>query len=326
MSGTSSAQHACPPPFLLIDAGNSRIKWALVGADGVRLHGGASSHDEAPGNAAPGAAERAGAPAVPAARDFADWSALPVPGSAWISNVAGAGVAQRIDAALDAHWPGLSRTVIRAMREQCGVTNGYTTPDALGSDRWAGMIGARAAFPDEPVLIATFGTATTLEALRADGTFVGGLIAPGWTLMMRSLGEHTAQLPLLDAHNARGLIGAAQGARNAGTGAGSAAGMAGGTTAGTAAGSASGSTAARSSESGPLFATDTKCSISAGCALAQAGLIERAWADLQDAWKMPVRLVVSGGAAAEVTAALKVPHTRHDALVLAGLALIAAQS
>jgi type III pantothenate kinase len=39
-----------------------------------------------------------------------------------------------------------------------------------------------------------------------------------------------------------------------------------------------------------------------------------------------VRLVVSGGAAAEVTAALKVPHTRHDALVLAGLALIAAQS
>jgi type III pantothenate kinase len=41
---------------------------------------------------------------------------------------------------------------------------------------------------------------------------------------------------------------------------------------------------------------------------------------------MPVRLVVSGGAAAQATTALKVPHTRHDALVLAGLALIAAQS
>ncbi|MEX3922305.1 pantothenate kinase, partial [Paraburkholderia sp. BR10872] len=67
-------------------------------------------------------------------------------------------------------------------------------------------------------------------------------------------------------------------------------------------------------------------SIAAGCALAQAALVERAWADLQDAWRMPVRLVVSGGAAAEVTAALKVPHTRHDALVLSGLALIAAQS
>ncbi|HKT94913.1 MAG TPA: type III pantothenate kinase [Paraburkholderia sp.] len=298
MSRTSSAPRACPPPFLLIDAGNSRIKWALVAADGSRLHGGASNHDDAPGNAAPNAT-------AATARDFADWSALPAPGSAWISNVAGAAVAQRIDAALDAHWPGLSRTVIRATRQQCGVTNGYAAPDALGSDRWAGMIGARAAFPDEPLLIATFGTATTLEALRADGTFVGGLIAPGWTLMMRSLGEHTAQLPVLDAHHARGLIGAAHGEQSAG---------------------AAAATMGAATGVGPLFATDTKRSISAGCALAQAGLIERAWADLQDAWKMPVRLVVSGGAAAEVTAALKVPHTRHDALVLAGLALIAMQS
>jgi len=312
MSRTSSAPRACPPPFLLIDAGNSRIKWALAAADGARLHTGASSHDEAPGHAARDATVDAAA-----ARDFADWSALPTPGGAWISNVAGAAVAQRIDAALDAHWPGLARTVIRATRQQCGVTNGYTTPDALGSDRWAGMIGARAAFPDEPLLIATFGTATTLEALRADGTFVGGLIAPGWTLMMRSLGEHTAQLPVLDAQHARGLIGAAHGERDAGP------------DAGPMTQAPAGSMAALAAESaglGPLFATDTKRSISAGCALAQAGLIERAWADLQDAWNMPVRLVVSGGAAAEVTAALKVPHTRHDALVLAGLALIATQS
>lgn len=324
MSRTSSAPRACPPPFLLIDAGNSRIKWALVAADGARLHAGASDHDTAartPGNAASGTDLNAapGTHQGAGTRDFADWSALPVPGSAWISNVAGAAVAQRLDAALDSHWPGLSRTVIRASVQQCGVTNGYAAPDALGSDRWAGMIGARAAFPDEPLLIATFGTATTLEALRADGTFVGGLIAPGWTLMMRALGEHTAQLPVLDAHHARGLIGAAHGEWNAGAGAEST-----GSTAGATAPGSAGSTDA--TRLGPLFATDTKRSISAGCALAQAGLIERAWADLQDAWKMPVRLVVSGGAAAEVTAALKVPHTHHDALVLAGLALIATQS
>jgi type III pantothenate kinase len=263
----SGAQHAGTPPFLLIDAGNSRIKWALVAADGARLDSGAASHDS----------------------DFADWSAVATPASAWISNVAGATVARHIDAALDARWPGLARTVIRSTQQQCGVTNSYTTPDSLGSDRWAGMIGARAAFPGEPLLIATFGTATTLEALRADGTFVGGLIAPGWSLMMRSLGEHTAQLPVLDAQNAPGG-------------------------------------AATQSDASSLFATDTKRSIASGCALAQASLVERAWADLQDAWKMPVRLVVSGGAAAQATTALKVPHTRHDALVLAGLALIAAQS
>ncbi|WP_343669007.1 type III pantothenate kinase [Paraburkholderia heleia] len=262
-------------PFLLIDAGNSRIKWALVAPDGSRLHAGTMDHVRGDGVQAPPAAGEAGSEA---------WATLPRPCGAWISNVAGAAVVERLDTLVQAHWPGLPRTVVRACAQQCGVTNRYTTPGALGSDRWAGMIGAHAAYPDEPLLIATFGTATTLEALRADGTFVGGMIAPGFTLMMRSLGEHTAQLPVV-----------AGGVANAGN-------------------------------PGIAFATDTQRSISAGCALAQAALVERAWADLQDAWRMPVRLVVSGGAAAEVTAALKVPHTRHDALVLSGLALIAAQS
>ena len=275
-------------PFLLIDAGNSRIKWALVQADGTQSHAGAFAHG--------------GVSA--AALTMPDWSQLPRPASAWLSNVAGAAVAQRLGALLDAHWPGLPRTTIRACERQCGVTNGYTTPSALGSDRWAGLIGAHAAFPGEPLLIATFGTATTLEALRADGMFVGGLIAPGWSLMMRSLGEHTAQLPTLDAHAARGLL----------------------TPGGDVGAAQSGEPQAGSERRGPFFATDTPRSLSAGCALAQAGLIERMWHDLQAAWGVPVRLVVGGGAADEVTAALKVPHTRHDSLVLSGLALIAAEA
>lgn len=267
-------------PFLLIDAGNSRVKWALVQPDGTQTHAGAFAH----GGMKPGAPP-------PGSIEAPDWSDLPKPAGVWISNVAGEAVAQHLAALLDARWPGLPRTIIRACERQGGVTNSYTTPSALGSDRWAGLIGAHAAFPGEPLLIATFGTATTLEALRADGTFVGGLIAPGWSLMMRSLGEHTAQLPTLDAVAARGLLAPGGAAQN-----------------------------------GPFFATDTPRSLSAGCALAQAGLIERMWNDLQEAWGVPVRLVVGGGAADEVTGALKVPHTRHDSLVLSGLALIAAES
>jgi type III pantothenate kinase len=259
-------------PYLLIDAGNSRIKWALVRTDGTQLASGALSHGGA---------------------DQPDWSNLPTPRGAWLSNVAGERVAAQIAALLDARWPQLPLTTIRARERQCGVTNRYTTPHALGSDRWAGMIGAHAAFPGEPLLLATFGTATTLEALRADGCFVGGLIAPGWTLMMRSLGEHTAQLPTLDATVARDLLDA--------------------------------SDSRSMSRRGPFFATDTPRSLSAGCTLAQAGLIERMWRDLQDEWQEPVRLVISGGAADEVASALKVPHTRHDSLVLSGLALIAAE-
>jgi type III pantothenate kinase len=254
-------------PFLLIDAGNSRLKWALALADGTLQHGGALAHADVDGTP--------------------DWSHLPAPAGAWISNVAGERVAARIDALLDAHWPALPRTTIRACAQQGGITNSYETPESLGSDRWAGMIGAHAAFPGEPLLIATFGTATTLEAVRADGRFVGGLIAPGWSLMMRSLGEHTAQLPVLDAPAAREL-------------------------------------AARATR--PWFATDTRRSISAGCALAQASLVERMWMDLRETWQAPVRLVVSGGAADEVIAALTAPFTRDDSLVLSGLALIAAQA
>jgi len=269
-------------PYLLIDAGNSRIKWAVVQADGTQLAAGALAHDEAAQSAG-----RAGSQP--------GWSGWPAPCGAWVSNVAGADVAARIAALVDAQWPQLPLTTIRASERQCGVTNCYAVPHSLGSDRWAGMIGAHAAFPGEHLLLATFGTATTLEALRADGAFIGGLIAPGWTLMMRSLGEHTAQLPTLDAIRARGLLDAGALTRAAGN-----------------------------DRSGPFFATDTPRSLSAGCTLAQAGLIERMWSDLQDEWQVPVRLVVSGGAVDEVASALKVPHTRHDSLVLSGLALIAA--
>ncbi|MBU9403420.1 type III pantothenate kinase [Burkholderia multivorans] len=255
-------------PHLLIDAGNSRIKWALADAQRTLVRTGAFGHTR-DGGADP------------------DWADLPRPRGAWISNVAGADVGARLDALLDARWPGLPRTTIRSRPAQCGVTNGYTTPEQLGSDRWAGLIGARAAFPDEHLLIATFGTATTLEALRADGRFTGGLIAPGWALMMRALGTHTAQLPTLTTDIASGLLADAQ---------------------------------------AQPFQVDTPRSLSAGCLYAQAGLIERAWRDLAVAWQAPVRLVLAGGAADEIARALTLPHTRHDALILSGLALIAAEA
>jgi type III pantothenate kinase len=252
-------------PSLLVDAGNSRIKWALVspaetGSSTVSRDG-AFDHGHTEG-------ER-------------DWSDLPPPASAWISNVAGTAVAERIDRLIDARWPALQRTFVQARAQQCGVTNGYANPAQLGADRWCGLIGAHAAYPGEHVLIATFGTATTLEALHADGTFTGGLIAPGWLLMMQSLGSHTAQLPTLSSDTARNAL------------------------------------------TGNLFATDTREGLSAGCLLAQAGFIERAWHDLRAQWHAEVRLVVSGGAAGVVADALKVPHTRHDSLVIPGLALIA---
>jgi type III pantothenate kinase len=252
-------------PFLLIDAGNSRIKWSIVTTAGEPLHNGMFEHNDL---------------------SLPEWPRSTTPASAWVSNVAGTAVSERIAGLIHARWPGLPHTLVRAQAQQSGVTNTYLEPSTLGSDRWCGMIGAHAAYPGENLLVATFGTATTLEALLADGTFTGGLIAPGWQLMMQSLGSHTAQLPTVLPDTARDAL----------------------------------------ASSASFFATDTRAALSAGCLLAQAGLVERAWQHLREQRNGDFRLILSGGAASEVAAALKVPHTRHDSLVLAGLALIARES
>ena len=77
------------------------------------------------------------------------------------------------------------------------MTSHYRDPAQLGSDRWAALVAARHASPANQ-LVVNAGTALTVDALRADGVFAGGLIVPGPALMRRSLGAATAQLRLTD--------------------------------------------------------------------------------------------------------------------------------
>lgn len=155
---------------LLVDAGNTRIKWALVG-EGAWLNSGALP------------VERAGE--LP--RQFAGLQGIR---QVWVSNVAGEEVAQQIRAAC---VPAQPRFIV-AREAQCGVRNGYTSPSQLGCDRWAALIAAwhlvRGA-----CLVVNSGTATTVDALSSTGGFIGGLILPGVELMQHSLCDATAQLP-----------------------------------------------------------------------------------------------------------------------------------
>jgi type III pantothenate kinase len=150
--------------MLLIDAGNSRIKWAFAEKT-VWLQ--------------QGTLELADAASL--ARQF---SALPVPDRILVANVAGDAVAQQIRTAC-AGWT-LPVDFIAAQPLQCGVRNCYEQPAQLGSDRWAALIAAwhhtRSA-----CLVVHCGTATTVDALLADGEFRGGLILPGVELMQQSL-------------------------------------------------------------------------------------------------------------------------------------------
>ncbi len=84
------------------------------------------------------------------------------------------------------HW-------VRAGTAAGGVTNLYESPQQLGPDRWAALIGAHA-LTDQPAVVVCAGTATTVDALSAEGEFLGGIILPGLSLMTQALRTGTAGL------------------------------------------------------------------------------------------------------------------------------------
>lgn len=156
--------------MLLVDVGNSRCKW-------VRVEEGRWSQPQACDNAE-------------LERLQADMQRDP-PRRVLVSNVAGDEVAVRMRAYCTG--VGCEPEFIHAAAARCGVRNGYRIPQQLGSDRWAALIAARRRVPGA-CLVVNCGTATTVDALSAQGEFLGGLILPGLSLLLHSLHANTAQL------------------------------------------------------------------------------------------------------------------------------------
>lgn len=154
---------------LLIDAGNTRIKWALVD-EGTWLRSGVLPVGQA----------------GELSQQFAGLEGIR---QVWASNVAGEEIAQHIRAACVSVQP----RFIVAQEAQCGVRNGYFSPAQLGSDRWAALIAAWRLVCGT-CLVVNSGTATTVDALSDKGEFIGGLILPGVELMQRSLCAASVQL------------------------------------------------------------------------------------------------------------------------------------
>ena len=78
------------------------------------------------------------------------------------------------------------------------IHNRYRTPQTLGSDRLAAVVGASALRPNTDLLIIDAGTCITYEVIDARGNYWGGNIAPGMQMRLRALHEFTARLPLVD--------------------------------------------------------------------------------------------------------------------------------
>jgi len=73
----------------------------------------------------------------------------------------------------------------------------YKTPETLGKDRIAAVLGAYALFPKQHVVVIDLGTCITYEVLSADGVYLGGNIAPGMQMRLQSMHDYTAKLPLV---------------------------------------------------------------------------------------------------------------------------------
>ncbi len=153
---------------MLIDAGNSGLKWAVV-EDG-QWH--------AQGRC-----------------DYADWSSLQAQLTTgircFIASVTNAANETRLAALLEA--AGMDSIWLKAEPAFKDLLNTYLNPQQLGVDRWMGLIGARQRTRG-PALVVSVGTAMTVDSLSADGVFLGGVIVPGVTLMRQSLLQGTAQV------------------------------------------------------------------------------------------------------------------------------------
>ena len=157
-----------PAPLLLVDVGNTRLKWADVTPCGaIRLCGHALTAQVTP-------------------QWIAAWAKKQAKRRVIIASVV----------------PEITRLLRRHLKQAVfvnGTMRGlplafhYPRPAELGADRLAAAIGAQVR---GPVIVVSCGTATAFSVLDKQGRFCGGVIAPGAEVQLRALIGTTAQLPV----------------------------------------------------------------------------------------------------------------------------------
>jgi len=161
---------------LLIDLGNSRLKWAQQAPDLWHIE------------------------AVPldGKKDFVSllnnaWGKITTPQKVLVCSVSTSERMQALEKWVQARWS-VTPQIVRAQAEQLGVRNRYRQPEQLGVDRWVALIGARG-LTSSAACVVDCGTAVTVDALSAEGEFLGGAVFPGLRLLRDSLVQGTAGIP-----------------------------------------------------------------------------------------------------------------------------------
>jgi len=82
------------------------------------------------------------------------------------------------------------------------IHNHYRTPQTLGVDRLAAVIGAHASYPDKANLVIDAGTCITYDGVDAAANYYGGSISPGLNMRYQALNHYTDALPVIIADDA----------------------------------------------------------------------------------------------------------------------------
>ena len=87
------------------------------------------------------------------------------------------------------------------------INNHYKTPDTLGQDRLAALVGAYSLYPNKDIIVFDAGTCLTIDFLSKKGEYIGGRISPGIEIRYKSLNTFTDKLPLIQKEKTTPIIG-----------------------------------------------------------------------------------------------------------------------
>ena len=160
---------AKPERFLLLDGGNSQLKWAWV------ENGTFSEVGRAPYRDLTQLGEEW--------LQFADED-VKIVGCAVCGSVKKAMVEEQLTHPVE--W-------LSSMPQALGIRNHYRRPEEHGSDRWFNALGSRR-FTQNACVVVSCGTAVTTDALTEDNHYLGGTIMPGFHLMKEAMALKTANL------------------------------------------------------------------------------------------------------------------------------------
>ncbi len=169
--------------ILLIDAGNSAVKWAIKMGSESNLILKESLN-------IPGESKFDSDPIFAIFTE--QWKALDKPSKVIASCVAADSVWRALLNACDELW-NIKAEKVTSLKQGFGLINAYENPADLGSDRWCAMIAANQ-LADSAFIVVDAGSALTIDMVNESGQHLGGYITPGLNMMRHSLHLRTAQV------------------------------------------------------------------------------------------------------------------------------------